>query len=108
MSTEQADDGLAGAPVWRWPAAGGFLFLCVRGLLLWIVVPVASVVWVLGWPFWRRRQVAFAQMLGWADLNLAAALMRVPFGPLVQNPLPWCPMDEAGAVTHRVAFTDPF
>lgn len=68
-SGEQALDGSNGAPVWRWSSVSGFLFLCARGLLLWIVVPVTAIAWVLGWPYWHHKRVGISQILGWADLT---------------------------------------
>jgi hypothetical protein len=107
MGQEHTIDDSDRTPVWRWPWVSGFLFLCVRGLLLWIVVPVAALAWMVGWPYWHHKRVGISQMLGWADLNLAAGLMRTIFRPVVQDPLRWCPLDEAGTVTHRVGFTAP-
>jgi hypothetical protein len=52
--------------------AGGLVVLVLRGLLLWLVVPIA----VIAWPVVRARQrksgVSLGQYLGWIDLNLVA------------------------------------
>jgi hypothetical protein len=85
----------------------GLLLLLVRGVLLWLVVPLAVVAWILLWPLMRRRNVRVGSLVGWADLNLIAALQRslCRFG--TKNPLSWTPWVELPEVTHRVRLTDP-
>ena len=85
----------------------GLLLLLVRGVLLWLVVPVAAISWLLLWPVMKRRDVSLGSFIGWADLNLMAALERGLFGPFVKEPLGWTPWREMRDVTHRVRFGDP-
>jgi hypothetical protein len=89
------------------PRLTGVLLLIARGLLLWIVGPTVAVCWLLGLPLWRRRGVGFGQLLGWADLNLLAGLTRSVFRPVIRQTLPWTPLADAAAVTHRVGILDP-
>jgi len=63
----------------------GVILLVARGVLLWLVVPAAVLGWLVGWPYWNRRNATFGQVVGWADLNLVAALQRGPLRPLVVN-----------------------
>ena len=86
---------------------GGLLVLLTRGFLLWLEVPVAVLAWVFVGPLLRRRDVRFGQFLGWLDLNVAVALQRGPFRPLVRRPAAFVPVREMPSVTHRVRFTDP-
>jgi hypothetical protein len=88
--------------------AAGFVLLLVRGLLLWLLVPLALLVWVLGWPWWRHQGVSIGAFLGWLDLNLIALLQRTLLRPLFRaTRRPWVPVSEAHEVDHRIAFLDP-
>ncbi len=93
-------------PTLRFPLFSGLVLLLLRGLLLWIIVPLGLVCWLLGLPWWRKRRVALRQLLGWADLNLIAAIHRGLLRPLVRRPSPWVPFDEIPTVTHRVRLID--
>lgn len=107
MTGRQSPGDTSSTPVWRWPWVSALLFLCARGLLLWIVVPVTAIVWVMGWPYWHHKQVGIGALLGWADLNLCVTLMRTIFRPFVRFPRDWLSLGEAQDVTHRVGFRDP-
>ena len=54
--------------------------LVVRGLLLWILIPVGFVLWlvIFGWS----AGVGLGTFLGWLNLNLTAALQRMVILPL--------------------------
>ena len=63
--------------------------LVIRGLLLWIIVPLTFVVWVLLMParaarrvFLRRRSPSLRQYITWADAVLIAALERSVLRPI--------------------------
>jgi hypothetical protein len=94
------------SPEFRLPLVSGLIFLCVRGALLWLVVPLGFLTWLIGWPLWHQRGVGLGKLLGWADLNLAAAIQRSILRPLVRYPLRWTPLVELPSVTHRIRFTD--
>ena len=85
----------------------GLLLLLVRGVLLWLVVPLAAVTWLLLGPAMRRREVSIGSFIGWADLNLIAAPQRGLFRPFINEPLSWTPWRELPDVTHRVRSVDP-
>lgn len=99
------------APVkWRGQTAavvGGVAFLLVRGVLLWLVVPVGFVWWLVAWPWFRSRRVRLGQVLGWLDLNLIAAISHTAFRPLLRQPARYWTTDEMATVTHRILGTDP-
>jgi hypothetical protein len=69
------------------PVAVAASLLVLRGVLLWLAVPLALVPWPAAWPFLRRRSVPFAQFLGWVYLNLVAGIERCVLRPLIHSPL---------------------
>ena len=81
--------------------------LAARGVLLWVVVPVASLVWLLAALRLRRRGVSFGQYLGWIDVNLIAILQRTLFRPVVRSPARFVSSLEMPSVTHRLRAVDP-
>lgn len=83
------------------------VLLLGRGVLLWIVVPLAFVCWLLAAIPLRRRGVTLGKFLGWVDLNLVAFLGRTILRPIVRTPLDWVPASEMPEVTHRLRFQDP-
>jgi hypothetical protein len=85
----------------------GLALLFLRGLLLWLAVPLTVVVWVPASFVLRRRGIRFVQFLGWVDLNLIAFLARTVLRPLFRAPPPWVRGAAMPRVTHRVALTDP-
>ena len=94
-------------PEWRLPWLSATVFLIVRGCLLWVVIPMTFVGFILLWPYWRRERASLGQLLGWADLNLAATLMRSVFRPFVINPPKWTSIERLTEVNHRISFIDP-
>jgi len=93
------------APSHRSPV-GGFVLLLVRGLLLWLVVPVAACVWLILAVHLRRR-VGLGQFIGWVDLNLIACLERGALRLFFPTPAKWIPWSELAHVTHRLRWRDP-
>ena len=87
---------------------GGVLILLARGLLLWVVVPVATLAWMVAFPWLHRRGVRFLQYLGWIDLNLIAFLQRFVFRPLVRWPIDFVSAREMSLVVHRLRAIDPY
>jgi hypothetical protein len=85
----------------------GAALLLVRGVLLWIVVPLAFVCWLLLAVVLRRRGVGLGKFLGWVDLNLVAFLGRTILRPIVRTPLRWVPVSEMAEVEHRLRAQDP-
>jgi hypothetical protein len=79
------------------------LMLLVRGVLLWIVVPISVAWWLIGLPInalTRRPLVGLSQAIGWADLNLIALLT-------LGHQTPFVSWSQASKVTHRVGWLDP-
>ncbi len=80
----------------------GLALLCLRGVLLWVIIPVATLVWLPASVWLRRRGVKLGQFLGWVDLNLIAFLERTILRPLFRSAIPWTPPRAMREVTHRV------
>src|SRR5438445_12571907 len=54
-----------------------FLILCLRGVLLWVVIPATAVLRLISLPYHFLRDMPFIglrQTLAWADANLVALL----------------------------------
>jgi hypothetical protein len=87
---------------------GKLVLLAVRGLLLWLIVPPA----LLLWPFLvvplRKRGVRLGQFLGWLDLNLISAIQRSLGQPFFDTPIPWTPLSAAAGLSHRIHMLDAF
>src|SRR5260370_34433607 len=89
---------------------GWFCFLCVRGVLLWVVIRIACCTWLvtLGLsPMFRGRHLTLGKVVGWADLNLSAAIAQVLLRPLGHK-VPFTPWAEVNNVKHRVGLADPW
>lgn len=88
-------------------SVGGVALLIVRGVLLWIVVPIGLAWWLAAWPWFRSHRVRLGQVLGWLDLNLIAAMSRTVFRPLLRQPTRYWTAGELPRVTHRTSVVDP-
>ena len=82
--------------------------LVIRGVLLWIVLPLAAVVWFVSMPIRliTREPLRLRCFLGWVDLNLIALLERTVLRPLAVNPYSFVSWSDARTVEHRVRLTD--
>jgi len=85
----------------------GLSLLVVRGLLLWIAIPLGVAGWLVLQP-WLRVRITLGQFLGWIDINLLAGLERSVLRPLFRHPLPWIRVRDIGRVRHRIGKLDPF
>jgi hypothetical protein len=86
--------------------AGGILLVLIRGLLLWVLIPVGSVAWALTVPWSRASLTAF---LGWLDNNQIFLLQRTILRPAFPSPsVQWIRFKDAADATHRIRFGDMF
>jgi len=96
-------------PIGGLEAIAWFMLLAVRGLLLWLVVPLAFLLWLLLTPIRALRHRSFvspSKVIGWADLNLIAVVGQIlirPFG----RPVGFTPWSEMASVDHHVSVIDP-
>lgn len=80
----------------------GELLLIPFNFLWLFITPVLALVWLIGWPFWRNRDVQAWKLFGWVDLNVAASLQRTLLRPFVKSPVAFAPVHKISDVTHRV------
>lgn len=80
----------------------------VRSFLLWMLVPVAGAVWVLGGPaLWRRGSMR--RFVRWVDYNSSAALCRTLLRPFARAPYPeWAPPRSIRTFRTPISFTLEF
>ena len=90
-------------------ALSPLMILVLRGVLLWLVIPVTVVAWVVTYPVavLLGKGVRLPQVLGWADLNLIAALQRLLPARQVEARVAFVGWQQIGSVTHRIGFADP-
>lgn len=79
--------------------------LLVRGILLWIFIPIGFALWLLVFS-WTAR-LGLGEFLGWLDLNLIAALHRVMVRPFNGSRVEFVPVGLIQTVTHRIHIVDP-
>ena len=85
----------------------GFVLLTVRGVLLWVVLPLGCAAWVLIAPWLHKRGIKFGQFLGWIDINLIVLVQRSLLRPFYRKAAPpWVPATEMWGVKHRVGMID--
>ncbi len=90
-------------------AVAVFLLLCIRGVLLWIALPFAFLVWLVRLPYGvlSRRRAGLGAVAGWFDLNLIAAIERSLLAPIATTTQEFVPWRNLAHVEHRVHWTDP-
>jgi len=86
-----------------------FTLLVVRGLLLWLVIPIALLGWLVTSPIrliLRKPYITAGKLIGWADINLTAGIGQMllrPFGRSSE----FTPWSKVLSVEHRVSIIDP-
>lgn len=90
-------------------AIGGLILLVVRGILLWISVPVTTIIWVLGSPWFVPRGATLGRFLGWIDIGVVVAMQSSILRPFYAKPtVVWVPFSDIATVTHRIGIVDPY
>lgn len=80
-----------------------FLLLVVRGVLLWLMVPIGSLIWMVTFQWTGTNRVSLGSFLGWVDNNLVYVLQRGPLRPFFPKPtVRWIRTRGRSEVTHRV------
>lgn len=87
---------------------GALILLLIRSVLLWILLPLETCLWLALSPWAYRRGVGPGEFLGWADLNLIAFLQRLILRPLFPERQPWVPVHAMPEITHRPQPLDLF
>ncbi len=77
--------------------AGWLMLLFIRGLALWVIWPIALIVWLLRLPYAvvRRRPISLGKLAGWLDINFVALLQASALRPLFDTRLPFEPWRRA-------------
>lgn len=83
------------------------VLLGIRGVLLWLVVPLSFLVWLIG-GFWLWSDRApLGRFMGWIDSNLVFSLERTILRPVFPEPThKWVPFASVSTVTHRIGHLD--
>ncbi|MFB2598832.1 hypothetical protein ACEXQE_13640 [Herbiconiux sp. P17] len=83
--------------------------IVLRGLYLWLLVPLGALAGVITYPWLRERHASIGQLIGWLDLNAFAVVFHSLLRPFKNSTqVPWVPLRNLSAVTHRVRFVgDP-
>lgn len=82
----------------------GVLLMLLRGLLLWLLIPLGTLAWIFSLPVSRS---GWGNFLGWLDNNMIAALQQTIFR--VGYPEPscrWVRFRNRHSVKHRIRFGD--
>lgn len=88
--------------------AAAVVVLSIRGALLWLLVPVGTLIWAFGFQWLGENRSSLGAFLGWLDLNLAFVLIQGPFSSLFPTaPAKWIPASERSKVTHRIGAGGP-
>lgn len=78
---------------------GQLVMLLLRGLLLWVVIPIAVLSWIVLGPI---TTASLGACVGWFDLNLIVFLQRVVLRPLTrESPVSWVPLSKMKTTEHR-------
>ena len=86
---------------------GALAFLTIRGILLWLIVPLGALIWVLTLQQLRETRVSLGAFLGWIDNNVAFVLVRGPFEPVFPTTrIAWIPTSKRSTVVHRIGVGD--
>jgi type IV secretory pathway TrbD component len=79
--------------------------LVIHGVLLWIIVPLGTLVWLVTLQPLARPAVTLGAFLGWIDNNIAFVLARVLFRPMFPDAdVAWVRTRDRHAIKHRISF----
>lgn len=86
---------------------GAVLAYVIHGALLWLLVPIGTLVWLVTAQGMGPERVSPGAFLGWLDNNVAFILARGPLRVFLPTaPVKWIPASERSRVTHRIRFGD--
>jgi hypothetical protein len=81
-----------------------------QGWLLWLVIPIALLGWLVTSPIrliLGKPYITAGKLIGWADMNLTAAIGQVLVRPFGQRS-DFTPWSKVLTVEHRVSIIDPW
>lgn len=89
------------------PALPAFVVLIVRGLALYLLIPLAFIFWVLAFFWISKYSKSPSQFVTWVDYNFTVSLIRGPFRALIPEPrAEWLPLRRIKEMTARTKFYD--
>ena len=81
--------------------------LTVRGILLWLIVPISFLVWIVGALWLIPKGATLGRFLGWVDSNFVLVIERTLLRPFfVERTHPWVYFSDISSVTHRISRLD--
>lgn len=81
--------------------------LVIRGVLLWLIVPMSFVVWVVAALWLVPRGATLGKFLGWIDSNFIFLIERTLLRPFFSEPTHlWIHFSDVSRVSHRVGGLD--
>lgn len=91
------------------PALPALLLLVIRGIALWLLVPLAFLFWIVAFPWIFRCSTSLPQFVTWVDVNFCVSLLRGPLRALVPEPRAgWLPLSRIRELTARTGMKDFF
>ena len=88
-------------------AVAKLVLLVIRGVLLWLVIPLGLVLWLVTFQWIGKRAVTLGAFLGWLDNNLVYLLQRGllrPWFPVAT--VTWIRARDRSRTIHRVRGMD--
>ena len=89
------------------PDVPAFILVIVRGLALYLLIPLAFVLWLVALLWIGRYSKSLPQFITWVDYNFSVSLIRGPLRPLIPKPrAEWLPLRRIKEMTARTQFFD--
>lgn len=89
------------------PPLPALLLLFIRGLALWLLIPIAFVFWIVAFIWLARYTKSLPQFISWVDYNFVVSLERGPLRLLIPQPFSeWLPLRRIGELKARTNLND--
>lgn len=89
------------------PDVPAFILAIVRGLALYLLIPLAFVFWIVAFLWIFRYSKSLPQFITWVDYNFCVSLIRGPLRPLIPEPrAELLPLRRIKEMTDRTKLVD--
>jgi hypothetical protein len=89
------------------PTFPAFIVLIVRGLALYLLIPLAFIFWLLAFFWISKYSKSLPQFVTWVDYNFSVSLIRGPLRALIPEPrAEWLPLRRIKGMTARTKLYD--
>ena len=89
------------------PDVPAFVLVIVRGLALYLLIPLAFVFWIVAFLWIVRYSKSLPQFVTWVDYNFTVSLIRGPLRLLIPEPrAEWLPLRRIKEMTARTKLYD--